>query len=100
MLADPATTSAADSETRRLYLLALIAATKHPSIHAHPTACQTDTQIAQVLVAELMTKPTISLAIKSLMQSCSKDAGSNRVVSREDLMNTSNEWRQRSGPLA
>jgi len=30
----------ADSPNRRLYLLALIDATKHPQIHGHPTICQ------------------------------------------------------------
>lgn len=34
---------------RCLYLLALIAATKHPQIHGHPTLCQTAVQIAPVL---------------------------------------------------
>ena len=29
-----------DSPIRRLYLLALIDATKHPQIHGHPTICQ------------------------------------------------------------
>jgi ribosomal protein L31 len=34
-----------DSTIRRLYLLALIDATKHPQIHGHPTLFQTAAQI-------------------------------------------------------
>ena len=63
----------ADSSIRRLYLLALIDATKHPQIHGHPTNCQTAAQIAPVLTKEMMATPTISLAMMSLMQTLAKD---------------------------
>ena len=62
----------ADSPIRRLYL-ALDDATKHPQIHGHPTICQTSLQIAPVLTKEMMTTPTISLAMMSLMQALAKD---------------------------
>jgi hypothetical protein len=55
----------ADSPIRRLYLLALIDATKHPQIYGHPTICQTAEQIAPVLTREMMATPTISLAMMS-----------------------------------
>ncbi len=42
----------ADSPIRRLYLLALIDATKHPQIHGHRTICQTAAQIAPVLTKD------------------------------------------------
>ena len=63
----------ADSPIRRLYLLALIDATKHPQIHGHPTICHTAAQIAPVLTKEMMATPTISLAMMSLMQTLAKD---------------------------
>ena len=63
----------ADSPIRRLYLLALIDATKHPQIHGHPTICQTAAQITPVLTKEMMATPTISLAMMSLMQTLVKD---------------------------
>jgi hypothetical protein len=65
----------ADSPIRRLYLLALIDATKHPQIHGHPTICQTAAQIAPVLTKEMMATPTISLAMMSLMQTLVPQSG-------------------------
>jgi len=68
----------ADSLIRRLYLLALIDATKHPQIHGHPTPAlrdQTAAQIAPVLTKEMMAAPTISLAMMSLMQTLVPQSG-------------------------
>ena len=49
---EPLSKTPADSPIRRLYLLALIDATKHPQIHGHPTTCQTAAQISPVLTKE------------------------------------------------
>ena len=76
----------ADSPIRRLYLLALIDATKHPQIHGHPTICQTAGQIAPVLTKELMATSTISLAITSLMQTLAKDDSPNMSAPRAALL--------------
>jgi hypothetical protein len=69
----PPRACATDNPIRRLYLLALIDATKHPQIHGHPTICLTAAQIAPVLTKEMMATPTISLAMMSLMQSLAKN---------------------------
>ena len=66
------------SPIRRLYLLALIDATKHPQIHGHPAICQTAAQIAPVLTKEMMATPTISLAMMSLMQTLVPQSGNDR----------------------
>ena len=76
----------ADSPIRRLYLLALIDATKHPQIHGHPTICQTAAQIAPVLTKEMMATPTISLAMMSLMQTLAKDEYPDMIVPRVALL--------------
>ena len=76
----------ADSPIRRLYLLALIDATKHPQIHGHPTICQTAAQIGPVLTKEMMTTPTISLAMMSLMQTLAKDENPDMSVPRAALL--------------
>ena len=76
----------ADSPIRRLYLLALIDATKHPQIHGHPTICQTAAQIAPVLTKEMMATPTISLAMMSLMQTLAKDDDADMTTPRAALM--------------
>ncbi len=65
------TTIPADSPIHRLYLLALIDATKHPQIHGRPIPRlrdQTAAQIVPVLTKEMVSTPTISLAMMSLMQ--------------------------------
>ena len=54
----------------------MIDATKHPQVHGHPTPAlrdQTAAQIAPVLTQEMMSTPTISLAMMSLMQTLAKD---------------------------
>ena len=79
-------TVAADSPIRRLYLLALIDATKHPQIHGHPTVCQTVSQIAPVLTKEIMATPTISLAMMSLMQTLAKDDSPDMIAPRAALL--------------
>ena len=71
---------------RRLYLLALIDATKHPQIHGHPTICQTAAQIAPVLTKEMMATPTISMAIMSLMQTLTKDDSAAMSAPRAALL--------------
>ncbi len=76
----------ADSPIRRLYLLALIDATKHPQIHGHPTICQTAAQISPVLTKEMMATPTISLAMMSLMQTLAKDENAAMNEPRAALM--------------
>jgi len=76
----------ADSPIRRLYLLALIDATKHPQIHGHPTICQTAIQIAPVLTKEMMATPTISLAMMSLMQTLAKDDSPDMSAPRAALL--------------
>jgi len=76
----------ADSPIRRLYLLALIDATKHPQIHGHPTICQTAAQIAPVLTKEMMATPTISLAMMSLMQALAMDDSPDISAPRAILM--------------
>jgi hypothetical protein len=76
----------ADSPIRRLYLLALIDAAKHPQIHGHPTICQTAAQIAPVLTKEMMATPTISLAIMSLMQTLANDDSPDMSAPRAALM--------------
>jgi len=76
----------ADSPIRRLYLLALIDATKHPQIHGHPTICQTALQIAPVLTKEMMATPTISLAMMSLMQTLAKDDSPDMSAPRAALL--------------
>ena len=76
----------ADSRIRRLYLLALIEATKHPEIHGHPTICQTTTQTAPVLTKEMMATPTISLAMMSLMQTLAKDDSPDMGAPRAALL--------------
>gem|GEM_PF-685841 len=81
----------ADSPIRRLYLLALIDATKHPQIHGHPTICQTAAQIAPVLTKEMMATPTISLAMMSLMQTLAKDDSPNMKAPREAVLQRLNE---------
>lgn len=91
------TTIPADSPIRRLYLLALIDATKHPQIHGHPTICQTAAQIAPVLTKEMMTTPTISLAMMSLMQTLAKDDSPDMNAPRAELLKrleevASTEW--------
>lgn len=75
-----------DSPIRRLYLLALIDATKHPQIHGHPTICQTAAQIEPVLTNEMMATPTISLAMMSLMQTLAKDDGLDMASPRAALL--------------
>ncbi len=89
----------ADSPIRRLYLLALIDATKHPQIHGHPTICQTAAQIAPVLTKEMMATPTISLAMMSLMQALVKDENAEMVEPRTALLKrleevATQEWLQ------
>jgi len=79
-------TIVADSPIRRLYLLALIDATKHPQIHAHPTICQTAAQIAPVLTKEMMATPTISLAMMSLMQMLAEDESAEMSAPRTALL--------------
>lgn len=74
------------SHVRRLYLLALIDATKHPQIHGHPTICQTALQIAPVLTKEMMATPTISLAMMSLMQNLAKDDSPDMGAPRAALL--------------
>jgi hypothetical protein len=76
----------ADSPIRRLYLLALMDATKHPQIHGHLTICQTAAQIAPVLTKEMMVTPTISLAMMSLMQTLAKDDSPNMSAPRAALL--------------
>ena len=71
---------------RRLYLLALIDATKHPQIHGHPAICQTAAQIAPVLTKEMMATPTISLAMMSLMQTLATDDSAEMRAPRAALM--------------
>ena len=76
--APPPTKIAPDSPIRRLYLLALIDATKQPQIHGHPIPRlrdQTALQIAPVLTKEMMATPTISLAMMSLMQQLVPQSG-------------------------
>ena len=75
-----------ESPIRRLYLLALIDATKHPQIHGHPTICQTALQIAPVLTKEMMATPTISLAMMSLMQTLAKDDSPDMSTPRAALL--------------
>jgi hypothetical protein len=82
----PLATIPADSPIRRLYLLALIDATKHPQIHGHPSICQTAAQIAPVLTKEMMATPTISLAMMSLMQNLAKDESVEMKEPRAALM--------------
>jgi hypothetical protein len=48
------------SPIRRLYILALINATKHPQIHGHSTICLTALQITLVLMKEMLATLTIS----------------------------------------
>ncbi|MBX7209689.1 MAG: TIR domain-containing protein [Verrucomicrobiaceae bacterium] len=76
----------ADSPIRRLYLLALIDATKHPQIHGHPTICQTATQIVPVLTTEMLATPTISLAMMTLMQTLAKDDSPDMSAPHADLL--------------
>jgi len=76
----------ADSPIRRLYLLALIDATKHPLIHGHPTICQTAAQIVPVLTREMIVMPTVSLAMMSLMQALAKDESAEMGGPRAALM--------------
>ena len=76
----------ADSLIRRLYLLALIDATKHPQIHGHPTICQTALQIAPVLTKEMMATPTISLTMMSLMQTLAKNDSPDMSAPRAALL--------------
>jgi len=75
-----------DSPIRRLYLFALIDATKHPQIHGHPAIYQTAMQIAPVLTKEMMATPTISLAMMSLMQTLTKDVSAEMSAPRVALM--------------
>jgi hypothetical protein len=71
---------------RRLHVLVLINATKHPEIHGHPTICQTALQIAPVLTKEMMATPTISLAMMSLMQTLAKDDSPDMRAPRAALL--------------
>lgn len=77
---------ASDSEIRRFYLLALIDATKRVKILGHATAYQTAAQIAPVLTPEMMAKPTIALAMMSLMQQLVKDDSAEMAGPREALL--------------
>ncbi len=79
-------TVATDSAIRRLYLLALIDAAKHPLIHVHPTICQTAAQIVPGLTKEMMGMPTISLGMMSLMQALAKDDSAELSGPRAALM--------------
>jgi hypothetical protein len=79
-------TDTADSPIRRLYLIAVIDATKHPQIYGHPTICQTAAQIAPVLTKELMAQPTISLAMMSLMQTLAKNTSPVMTAPRTALL--------------
>ncbi len=76
-----------ESPIRCHYLITLIDATKHPQIHGHPTICLTAAQIAQVLTKEMMARPTISLAMMSLMQNLAKDDSVDMSAPRAALMN-------------
>ena len=69
----------------------MIDATKHPQIHGHPTICQTAAQIAPVLTKEMMTLPTISLAMMSLMQALAKDDSPDMKAPREAVRQCLNE---------
>lgn len=89
--APPPTRIAPDREIRRLYLLALIDATKRVKILGHATACETAAQIAPVLTEEMMAKPTISLAMMSLMQQLAKDDSAEMAGPRAALLKRLNE---------
>jgi hypothetical protein len=82
----PPRACATDNPIRRLYLLALIDATKHPQIHGHSTICQTAAQIAPVLTKEMMATPTISLAMMSLVQTLANDNSPEMSASRAALL--------------
>lgn len=84
--APPPTSIAADSQIRRLYLLALIDAAKRVKILGHVTACETTAQIAPILTQEMMAKPTISFAMMSLMQQLAKDDSPDMAGPRAALM--------------
>lgn len=95
--APPPTNIAPDSEIRRLYLLALIDATKRMKILGHATACETAEQIAPVMTQEMMRTPTISLAMMSLMQQLAKDDSAEMAGPHSTLLKrleeiATNEW--------
>jgi hypothetical protein len=72
----------------------------HPGSHGHATTAlrdQTAAQIAPILTAELMTKPMISLAMMSRMQTLAKDDRPDMSAPRASLMKrleevASKEW--------
>ena len=64
----------------------MIDATRHPQIHGHSTICQTALQIAPVLTKEMMSTPTISLAMMSLMQTLAKDDSPEMSTPRDALL--------------
>lgn len=86
LLIDPANTPGADSEIRRIYLLALIDAAKHPAIHGHAAVREIASEIASALTSEQISEPTISLAMMSLMQTLLDDESPEMVESRTALM--------------
>ena len=99
LLADPATAPSASSEIRRLYLIALIDATRRGDVLGHITTCETATLIPPVLTKEMLAQPTISLAMMSLMQSLAKDdspemGGHRKVLEHRLEVVAPKEWLQ------